>query len=98
MNHLQSDQIYHIKKLLIPHTNDEATIKMLSSKETQEKINGAPVVSNRLQIIKSFRTNTGADAELAQFYLDSSNYDLEAALKDWALDEEYERRNKTYRQ
>jgi len=92
VNHLQNDQIYHVKKLLIPHTNDEAVIKNLILKETQEKINGAPVISNRLQTVKSFRQQTGADAEMAQFYLESANYDLDAALKEWKQDEEFEKK------
>jgi len=94
VNHLQNDSIYHLKKILIPHTNEETLIKQLSSKEVKEKINGAPIISNRLQIVKSFRTQTGAEAEMAQFYLETTGYDLDKALKEWEQDEEFEKQKK----
>lgn len=80
-----SQQIYHLKKILIPPKDDEETIKRLSTKEAQAELDDGKSV-NRIQVTREFKKQTKCYPEEAQFYLEEANYDLKVALEQWESD------------
>jgi hypothetical protein len=81
VNHLTNNNIFHLNTILVPQNNAPETINALMAEKVQQK----DLVKQAA--IKQFREETHTDLDLAKFYLEGTQWDVEAALKEWKIDE-----------
>jgi len=84
-NNLDSHQIYHHKTLLIPKAGSPVRP---SIPETEDQIK-----ARRNKQVKLFAQRTSSTLDEARYYMETCDFDLEEAIKEWEIDSEWAHNN-----
>jgi hypothetical protein len=96
LNKLPNHQIQHLKFIRIPKTKEEMdkiNIELANKIEVEEKLASLrSEITQAKERVNTFRNTTGCNSnEEAKYYLNECDNDIEAAIKLWKEDTEWEK-------